>query len=235
MFYISLPNLFEVEAVNISPIIISSFLGILVFITGCFYTVRQSALNNMYFAFLNCEIFWNFEARKSNRQGEEENDYTKNAVRLLKHANWWRELYEKNCSVVIYCFLSVICMGIALVCIILPIIPFFKNGIPWIVLGFFPFFILSLLFITFAISIFISKRRPILDHIFVRLILWFFKNYNELLNKLNTLERNDRLDNLVFRRINVLNPCKGIERLEELEEEIGKPDWFVENKFEAKI
>ncbi len=87
---------------------IAAILTILVLITASFYSVTKQALYNMSIAFLNCEIFWNFGADKSKKETGDK------AGRLLRHANWWRLLYEKNCSVVIFCFFSDLLMLLAI-------------------------------------------------------------------------------------------------------------------------
>ncbi len=164
---------------------------------------------HMYIAFLKCEIFWIFDANNIKRHDK------KKAGRLLRHANWWRQLYEKNCSVVIYCFFSVIFMLIVSSFRVLSWINFFEGR--WFTLTFSSFFILSLVAIICAFLIFGSKKGNILKHPLVKLITPLFKKGN------------------------TLNPYKGIERRKVLENKINTPPigstprWFQENKDKSEV
>jgi len=88
-------------------ILIGTILAIFILITSCFYAITKTALYNMYVAYLNCEVFWKYEANESEMEKE-----VLKAGRLLRHANWWKSLFEKNCLVVRNCFYSLFSMVI---------------------------------------------------------------------------------------------------------------------------
>lgn len=82
----------------------ATVLTILVFFTGCLYTVRTDALTQMYIAFFNVEVY-------AKEKGERLDPEI--AGRKLRHANYWGHLYKKNSLAVGYCLYSIIAMSFA--------------------------------------------------------------------------------------------------------------------------
>lgn len=89
-----------------SQIMSATSLAIFVLLFTCYYTVRTSALHNMYIARLN--IFSYAKLADLTRRKKEKKMYKEIAERYVKHANWWRKTAIRNCRSTILCFVSVI-------------------------------------------------------------------------------------------------------------------------------
>ena len=133
-------------------VVVATVLAILAFITSCFYSTLNSAKNNMSTAYFECITFWAFEAGRSKKQEDAENEYTENAGRLLRRANWCACLYKDNCIIVRWWFRSVIL--IFLLFLVIMAASTFSQTSPskYLTFGFWILLVLSIIFSIISIA-----------------------------------------------------------------------------------
>lgn len=220
------------------PVVVATFLAILAFITSCFYSILNSAKNNMSTAYFECITFWAFEARRSKKPAADaEKEYTENAVRLLKRANWCAGLYKDYCIIVRWWFSSVILMFFSFLFIMMAALTFsqcshheyliFGFGILFCIL-----FVFSIIFTVLAIILFFSSITFAVIAIIAITIEHPYKskylNWKIFWDKIEIL--NPNLADDKFREFK-----KEICEIEKLDKGIPKyPQWFEDNKTKCK-
>lgn len=195
------------------PVVVATVLAISAFITSCFYSILNSARNNMSTAYFECITFWKFEAKRSKKQEEAKNEYTENAGRLLRRANWCAGLYKDYCIIVRWWFSSVILMFLFFL-VIMAASTFSQSSHFWKC-------VFGILFFLSIISITIPIIATKIKHPYK----------SKLLNYLKYL--NFRI--LLLHIFGIFNPHLADEKRGEIKKEICTcPKWFEENETESK-
>jgi hypothetical protein len=191
------------------PVVVATVLAILAFITSCYYSILNSARNNMSTAYFECITFWKFKAKRSKK-------YKENAVRLLKRANWCACLYKDYCIIVRWWFSSVILMFFSFLFIMAALT--FSQFSHFLKCVFWFLFILSI------ICAFIAIRAITIEHPYKSKYL----NWKIFWDKTKIF--NPHLADKKFGEFE-----KEICKIEKLDEGILKcPKWFEDNKTKSK-
>jgi hypothetical protein len=183
-----------------------ALLAILIFLTSNCYTIIKIYLHAMYTAYLNCEIFWNFEAQEANKQ--KDHLYIKNAERLLKHANCWQHYYKRNCIITRRCCSSTFMVGLFLIIIVFAFLVVEEY--------------ISIIFTAFWVAFFILS---------ILLVIYLYRGFS--LSRRSPFPTN-ATKNILCDYFEILDPSLADKQLEKLERNISEiPQWFVDHKNEC--